>query len=140
MRARTSDPLIKSAFKLTPAGYGSYDLLTLVTGCSRQRVYMLIPINASFSVFWSQVGHRQLDQALRLRLHVPRSVIKVSVVAPDSFKRRRVFALKSRDVLRRAGTFIAWVRELSLERAGLPGLHEFRAVLDSLAVVSHHCR
>jgi hypothetical protein len=27
-RARTCDPLIKSAFKNTPAGYGSYDLLT----------------------------------------------------------------------------------------------------------------
>src|SRR6266404_5156462 len=43
----------------TPAGYGSYDLLTLVTGCSRQRVQLLISINASLSVFWSQVGHNQ---------------------------------------------------------------------------------
>src|SRR5438034_2463604 len=50
-RARTSDPLIKSAVKSTPAGYGSYDLLTFVTGCSRQRVQLLIPINASLSVF-----------------------------------------------------------------------------------------
>ncbi|MGI9067476.1 MAG: hypothetical protein ACR2HX_13880 [Pyrinomonadaceae bacterium] len=58
-RARTSDPLIKSAVKPTPAGYGSYDLLTFVTGCSRQRVHLLPPINASFSVFWSQVGHKQ---------------------------------------------------------------------------------
>jgi hypothetical protein len=57
-RAQTSDPLIKSAVKGTPAGYGSYDLLTFVTGCSRQRVYLLIPINASLSVFWSQVGHK----------------------------------------------------------------------------------
>src|SRR5712691_5054279 len=33
-RARTSDPLIKSAFTGTPVGYGSYDLFTLVSGCS----------------------------------------------------------------------------------------------------------
>ena len=57
-RARTSDPLIKSAVKRTPAGYGSYDLLTSVTGCSRQRVHLLLPITASLSVFWSQVGHK----------------------------------------------------------------------------------
>jgi hypothetical protein len=57
-RARTSDPLIKSAFKGTPAGYGCYDLLTFVTGCSRQRVYLLRAINECFSVFWSQVGHK----------------------------------------------------------------------------------
>ena len=57
-RARTSDPLIKSAVTDTPAGYGSYDLLTFTTGCSRQRVYLLPPINANFSVFWSQVGHK----------------------------------------------------------------------------------
>ncbi len=31
---RTCDPLIRSAFRGTPAGYGSYDLLTSVTGCS----------------------------------------------------------------------------------------------------------
>ena len=37
-RARTCDPLIKSAFTGTPAGYGSYHLLTSVTACSRQRV------------------------------------------------------------------------------------------------------
>lgn len=61
-RARTSDPLIKSAVKRTPAGYGSYDLLTFVTGCSRQRVYMLPAINAYFSVFWSQVGHNGIVQ------------------------------------------------------------------------------
>lgn len=54
-RARTCDPLIKSAFRDTPAGYGSYDLLTFVTGCSRQAVYQLIPINASLSVFWSEL-------------------------------------------------------------------------------------
>jgi hypothetical protein len=54
-RARTCDPLIKSAFKDTQAGYGSYDLLTSVTGCSRQRVYLLPPIISSLSVFLSQV-------------------------------------------------------------------------------------
>jgi hypothetical protein len=52
-RARTSDPLIKSAFPGTTAGYGSYDLLTFVTGCSRQRVQLLPAINAYFCVFWS---------------------------------------------------------------------------------------
>jgi hypothetical protein len=57
-RARTYDPLIKSAVKHTPAGYGSYDLPTFVTGCSRQRVYLLLLINPSLSVFWSQVGHK----------------------------------------------------------------------------------
>ncbi len=31
-RARTSDPLIKSVLKRSPAGYGPYDLLTFVTG------------------------------------------------------------------------------------------------------------
>jgi hypothetical protein len=31
----TSNPLIKSAVIRFPAGYGSYDLLTFVTGCSR---------------------------------------------------------------------------------------------------------
>ncbi len=54
-RARTCDPLIKSAFTDTPAGYGSYDLLTFVTGCSRQRVYLLLPSISSLSVFLSQV-------------------------------------------------------------------------------------
>ena len=57
-RARTSDPLIKSAVTSTPAGHASYDLLISVTGCSRQRVYPSIPINNSLSVFWSQVGHK----------------------------------------------------------------------------------
>jgi hypothetical protein len=59
-RARTSDPLIKSALKHTPAGYGSYDLLTFTTGCSRQRVHLLLPVNASLWVFWSQVGHKPI--------------------------------------------------------------------------------
>src|SRR5260221_14161421 len=52
---RTCDPLIRSAFRGTPAGYGSYDLLTSVTGCSRQRVYLLPPITSSLSVVLSQV-------------------------------------------------------------------------------------
>jgi hypothetical protein len=54
-RARTSDPLIKSALTETPAGYGSYDLLTFVTGCSRQRVHLLLPSQSSLSVVLSQV-------------------------------------------------------------------------------------
>ena len=61
-RARTSDPLIKSALTSTPAGYGFYDLLPFVTGCSRQRVHQLLPINASLPVFWSQVGHTILPR------------------------------------------------------------------------------
>jgi hypothetical protein len=54
-RARTCDPLIKSAVKGTASGYGSYDLLTFVTGCSRQRVHLLPPITATFAVVLSQV-------------------------------------------------------------------------------------
>ncbi len=57
-RARTSDPLIKSAFTHTLAGDGFSDLLTSVKGCSRQRVCLLMPIDSSLSVFWSQVGHQ----------------------------------------------------------------------------------
>ncbi|HKO44157.1 MAG TPA: hypothetical protein VJU84_12850, partial [Pyrinomonadaceae bacterium] len=66
-RARTSDPLIKSAVTGTPAGYGSYDLLTFVTGCSRQRVHLLPAISAYFSVFWSQVGHKGMVQQFLVR-------------------------------------------------------------------------
>jgi hypothetical protein len=67
LRARTSDPLINSAVTSTPAGYGSYDLLTSVTGCSRQRVQLLIPINACLSVFSSQVRHNEfLDSREKL--------------------------------------------------------------------------
>ena len=54
-RARTSDPLIKSAVTSTPAGYSSYDLLIFVTGCSRQRVYLLLLIITSLPVVLSQV-------------------------------------------------------------------------------------
>ena len=54
-RARTCDPLIKSAITSTAPGYGSYDLLTFVTGCSRQRVHLLPPIQPSFGVLLSQV-------------------------------------------------------------------------------------
>jgi hypothetical protein len=54
-RLERATPLIRSAFRGTPAGYGSYDLLTSVTGCSRQRVYLLPPITSSLSVFLSQV-------------------------------------------------------------------------------------
>ncbi len=54
-RARTSDPLIKSVLKRSPAGYGPYDLLTFVTGCSRQRVYLLPLSKSSLLVVLSQV-------------------------------------------------------------------------------------
>ena len=53
-RAQTCDPLIKSAFRVTPAGYGSYDF-TFVTGCIRQRVYLLLPIIPSLSGVLSRV-------------------------------------------------------------------------------------
>jgi hypothetical protein len=49
-RARTSDPLIKSAVKRSPVSYGSYDLLTFVTGFSRQQVHLLRPIRFSLPV------------------------------------------------------------------------------------------
>jgi len=68
-RARTSDPLIKSAVTGTPAGYGSYDLLTFVTGCNRQRVQLLIPITPSLSVFWSQVGHKPIPRLALKAIH-----------------------------------------------------------------------
>ena len=54
-RARTCDPLIKSAFRDTPAGYRSYDLSTFVTGCSRQRVYLLLLVKTSLPLVLSQV-------------------------------------------------------------------------------------
>jgi len=52
---RTCDPLIRSAITSTASGYGSYDLLTFVTGCSRQGVHLLPPIQTSFAVSLSQV-------------------------------------------------------------------------------------
>jgi hypothetical protein len=52
---RICDPLIRSAFTRTASGYGSYDLLTFLTGCSRQRVHVLPPIQPSFAVLLSQV-------------------------------------------------------------------------------------
>src|ERR1044072_7128090 len=52
---RTCDPLIRSAITSSASGYGSYDLLTFVTGCSRQRVHLLPPIQTSFAVVLSQV-------------------------------------------------------------------------------------
>ena len=42
------------------SGYGSYDLLTFVTGCSRQRIHLLLPIQASFRVVLSQVCRNQI--------------------------------------------------------------------------------
>jgi len=51
---RTCDPLIRSAFTSTASGNGSYDLPTFVTGCSRQRVYLLPPVKLSFDLVLSQ--------------------------------------------------------------------------------------
>ncbi len=89
-RARTSDPLIKSAITGTPAGYGSYDLLTFVTGCSRQRVQLLIPINTSLSVFWSQVGHKlvtsnSLVSRGKLFIHSVARISHQSLVQDDHY-------------------------------------------------------
>jgi hypothetical protein len=52
---RTPDLMTASAIRSTALGDGSYDLLTFVTGCSRQRVHQLSPIQASFAVVLSQV-------------------------------------------------------------------------------------
>ena len=52
---RTPDLMTASEVTSTASGYGSYDLLTFVTGCSRQRVYLLPPIQISFAVVLSQV-------------------------------------------------------------------------------------
>ena len=54
-RARTCDPLIKSAFMRTASTYGSYDLLTFVAGCSRQGVNVLPPTTVTFAGVLSQV-------------------------------------------------------------------------------------
>ena len=54
-RARTSDPLIRESPRLTPAGNGSHDLLTFVTGCSRRRVHLLLLIQFGLSAVSSQV-------------------------------------------------------------------------------------
>jgi len=54
-RARTCDPLIKRAVTSTASDYGSYDLLTFVTGCSRHGVHLLPPITATLAVVLSQV-------------------------------------------------------------------------------------
>ena len=51
---RTPDLMTASAITSSASGYGSYDLLTFVTGCSRQRVHVLPPIQASFAVVLSQ--------------------------------------------------------------------------------------
>jgi len=48
-------PLIRSAVTSTASGDGFYDLLTFVTGCSRQRVHLLPPIQTRFAVVLSQV-------------------------------------------------------------------------------------
>ena len=52
---RTPDLMTASAVGSSASGHGSYDSLTFVTGCSRQRVYLLPPIQASFDVVLSQV-------------------------------------------------------------------------------------
>src|SRR6185503_5315747 len=51
----------------TASDYGSYDLLTFVTGCSRQRVHLLLPITASFAVVLSSLSQSQsLGTSLRV--------------------------------------------------------------------------
>ena len=55
---RTPDLMTASAVKSTASGYGSYDLLTFVTGCSRQRVHLLPPITPNLRLVLSQVCHR----------------------------------------------------------------------------------
>ena len=52
---RTPDLMTASAITSTASDYGSYDLLTFVTGCSRQRVHLLPPINTDICVVLSQV-------------------------------------------------------------------------------------
>src|SRR6185369_6732805 len=54
-RTRNCDSLIKGAVVSTASDEGSYDLLTFVTGCSRQRVHLITPVQASFAVLLSQV-------------------------------------------------------------------------------------
>ncbi len=71
--ARTSDQLIKSAFTSTPAGYGSYALLTFVTGCSRHRAHVLLPIHSSLRVVFSQV----LSQ---VNLAVPSIEVRIATI------------------------------------------------------------
>ena len=46
---RTPDLMTASAISSTASGYDSYDLLTFVTGCSRQRVHLLLLIQANIS-------------------------------------------------------------------------------------------
>ena len=63
---RTPDLMTASAVTSTASGYGSYDLLTFVTGCSRQRVYLLPPITTTFAVVLSQVCRNSVVQVLGL--------------------------------------------------------------------------
>ena len=51
---RTPDLMTASAISSAASGYGFYDLPTFVTGCSRQRVHLLLPIQATFAVVLSQ--------------------------------------------------------------------------------------
>lgn len=64
MGARTPDALTKSAFKDSPAGYGSYDLLTFVTGCRRQRVYLFTPVASRLPVVLSQRASQAVSAIL----------------------------------------------------------------------------
>ena len=65
---RTCDPLIRSVITSTASGYGSYDLITFVTGCSRQGVHSLPPIQTSFAVSLSQVClNRKVQEVVHLR-------------------------------------------------------------------------
>ena len=76
-RARTCDPLIKSAFTDTPAGYGSYDLLTFVQVAAAGEFHLLPPIISSLSVFLSQVCLK--------RLSVPPAATGFFVLRSDAF-------------------------------------------------------
>ena len=56
-----------SAVGSSASGYGSYDSLTFVTGCSRQRVHLLSPIQPTFAVVLSQdcLNRSRVSLALR---------------------------------------------------------------------------
>ena len=70
-RARTCDPLIKSAVTSTGSGYSFYHLLTFVTGCSRHEsiCYWLLAPNSRYC------GHKMVTRqefaSQRLRFGTP---------------------------------------------------------------------
>src|SRR6185503_11586852 len=78
---RTCDPLIRSAVTSTASGYGFYDLLTFVTGCSRQRVDSLSPIQASFAVVLSQVCLNWNELCIRIFFAIGTDCLQTAVHA-----------------------------------------------------------